>query len=70
MRRAKKDVMAGYEPLTWEPDSELDRDQQQTIEWQRRDIWRHGIRDPLLTQMAFEFAYLICVQRAAKAAGS
>lgn len=60
--------MAGYEPLTWEG-SELDREQQETIEAQRRDIWRHGIRDPLLTQMAFEFAYLICVRRAAKAAG-
>lgn len=67
MRRAPKDAMVGYEPLAWEEDSELDRHQQETIEAQRREIWRHGIREPLLTQMAFEFAYLICVQRAAKA---
>lgn len=68
MRRA--DPLAGYTPLAWGADSSLSKDQQEIVEAQRKDLWRHGIRkEPLLTQMAFEFAAVICMQRAAKRAG-
>lgn len=66
----RRDPLAGYKPLTWEPDSSLSKDQREIVEAQRKDLWRHGIRkEPLLTQMAFEFAAVICMQRAARKAG-
>jgi hypothetical protein len=66
MRRA--DLMSGYTALAWDADSSLSLDERATVEAQRRDLWRHGIRtEPNLTRMAFEFAAVICMHRAAKA---
>jgi hypothetical protein len=68
-RKAKPDPLDGYEPLKWDADSTLGPEEQQTIEEQRRDMWRKGLRGALLEQLAFEFAAVICMRRAAKAAG-
>lgn len=68
--RSRPDRLAGYTPLTWDAESTLSADEQATIEAQRKDLWRGGIRtEPQLTEMAFEFAAVICMQRAAKKAG-
>jgi hypothetical protein len=69
MPHGKTDAMAGYEPLTWEADSELGAEEQATIENERRQLWRKGVRGALLEQLAYEFAAVICMQRAARRAG-
>jgi hypothetical protein len=67
MRRGKS--MEGYEPLTWDAESLLGPQEQETIEHQRRDLWRAGIREPTLTRMAFEFGAVITMLRGAKSDG-
>jgi hypothetical protein len=68
MKRPKADD--GYVPLTWTKDDTLPQVDRDTIDAQRKDLWRGGIRtEPLLTRMAFEFAAVIAMQRAAKKAG-
>jgi hypothetical protein len=68
VRRSKADD--GYVPLDWSAKSALSRDEQEMVEIQRKDLWRKGIRtEPLLTQMALEFAACICMMKAAKKAG-
>jgi hypothetical protein len=69
MPHVKTDAMAGYEPLTWDVDSELGAEEQATIENERRQLWRKGVRGALLEQLAYEFAAVICMKRAAKKAG-
>jgi len=65
--RGKKDDLAGYKPMTWEKDSKLSKDEQETVESQRKDLWRGGVRtEPLLIRMAFEFAAVIHMSRAEK----
>jgi len=62
--------LRGYKPTAWDAESTLSAEEQSIVEAQRKDLWRHGIRtEPLLTRMAFEFAAVICMQRAAKKAG-
>ena len=68
-RRKKPDPLDGYEPLAWDADSELGPDERQTIEEQRRDMWSKGLRGEVLERLAFEFAALITMRRAAKKAG-
>lgn len=65
--RTKVDALRGYKPLDWSGPSELSPEERETVEAQRRDLWRHGIRtEPMLTRMAFEFAAVISMSRAAK----
>lgn len=66
VKRAKRDPMAGYVPLDWTGYSELSKSEQESIETQRRDLWRHGIRDPLLTLMAFEFGATLEIMKRAR----
>jgi hypothetical protein len=62
--------MQGYKPLEWATDSTLTAEERETIETQRRDLWRNGVKtEPLLTRMAFEFGAVITMRRAAKRAG-
>lgn len=62
MKRDNK--MHGYAPLAWDSKSALSRDEQEMVEIQRRDLWRHGVRtEPNLTRMAFEFAAVVCALR-------
>lgn len=64
-RKTYHDEMKGYVPLDWPSDSQLSKEEQEAVEGQRRDIWRHGIRtEPMLTRMAFEFGATICILRA------
>lgn len=62
MKRAP-DKLAGYKPLDWTGDSALTAEEQELVEIERRDLWRCGIRDPLCTRMAFEFAAVIMALR-------
>lgn len=56
--------MRGYKPLSWDADSQLSREEQEAVETQRRDLWRHGIRkQPMLDRMAFEFGAVVCMLR-------
>jgi len=67
--RTKPDALRGYKPLGWSFPSSLSAEEQETVEAQRRDLWRNGIRtEPMLTRMAFEFAAVITMNRASKAA--
>jgi hypothetical protein len=57
--------LRGYKPLDWSGPSVLTPYEQEIVELQRRDLWRHGIRkEPLLTRMAFEFAATLLSLRA------
>jgi hypothetical protein len=56
--------MKGYKPLDWSGESKLSKDEQEVVEHQRQDLWRHGIRKPMLTRMAFEFGAVVCMLRA------
>ncbi len=40
---ARVDALKGYVLLTWGADSELSGGEQETIEAQRRDLWRSGV---------------------------
>ena len=63
-KKEKKNALDGYVPLKWDGPSDLSKDEQETVEIQRRDLWRHGVRtEPLLTRMAFEFAATLCSLR-------
>ena len=56
----------GYRPLVWSENCELTADERETIEAQRKDLWRNGIRkQPMLDRMAYEFAYVICALKGA-----
>jgi len=70
MKRDPTRSLDGYTPLAWTEESTLTAEEREIVEAQRKDLWRNGIRtEPLLTQMALEFAAVICMQRAAKRAG-
>jgi hypothetical protein len=63
----KRDACAGYVPLKWDTDSKLSAAEREAVEAQRKDLWRNGVRtEPNLTRMAFEFAAVVCMFRAAK----
>lgn len=66
MPRGKTDAMEGYQPLTWEADSDLGPEERETIENERRQLWRKGVRGVMLEELAFEFAFVITCQRLAK----
>lgn len=60
MRRTSP--LAGYVPLDWSGESVLSQEEQDMVEIQRKDLWRHGIRtEPMLTRMAFEFGAVVCM---------
>lgn len=64
MKRGPIASVEAYTPLNWSGPSELSEDEQEIVEIQRRDLWRHGIRrEPQLTEMAFMFAAAICSLR-------
>jgi hypothetical protein len=68
--RTKEDKMKGYEPLAWPSDSKLSKAEQEAVELQRRDLWRHGIRkEPQLTKLAFEFGATLSMLMAKKVKG-
>ena len=65
--RASQASIRGYTPIDWSGPSQLTKDEQEIVEIQRRDLYRHGIRkEPMLTRMAFEFAAVICASRETK----
>jgi hypothetical protein len=62
--RAKRDGLTGYKPLVWPESSSLSAEEQECVELQRRDLWRHGIRkQPMLDKLAFEFGAVMCIMR-------
>jgi hypothetical protein len=64
--RLKPDKLKGYKALSWPADSKLSQDEQEAVELQRRDLWRHGIKkEPMLTQLAFEFGAVLCMMKRA-----
>jgi hypothetical protein len=69
-RPAQRGEMKGYTPLDWKEPSELSPSERAAVEVMRRDLWRNGVRtEPLLTRMAFEFAAVATMQKAAKKHG-
>ena len=51
--------------MKWDGESKLSKDEQATVEAQRKDLWRGGVRkEPALTRMAFEFAAVIHMLKA------
>lgn len=63
MRHPKPEA-DGYVPLEWAGQSKLTAEEQAAVESQRRQLWRHGIRqEPMLTRMAFEFGYALTAMR-------
>jgi len=66
--RTKPNPLAGYEPLDWRGPSELTKEEQETVERMRKDLWRQGVRtQPALDRLAFEFAAAFCMANAARA---
>lgn len=50
-----------YTPIVWKKDSGLSPEERRIVDIQRKDLWNHGVRrEPLLTEMAFAFAALLC----------
>jgi hypothetical protein len=61
--------MKGYVPLVWGTDSRLSLHEQEMVELQHKDLWRHGVRtEPQLTRMAFEFGAVVVMLQDKKAA--
>ena len=53
-------------PMVWGKTT-LDAEQQAAVELMRRQLWRRGIRhEPLFSRMAFQFAAVLCMDRASK----
>ena len=70
MTKPRPDPLAGYTPLSWDGHTVLTAAEREAVDAQRRDLWRHGVRtEPNLTRMAFEFAAVVCMQRAARKVG-
>ena len=68
MRKPKP--MTEYTPMTWDSESKLSKDEQETVESQRRQLWAKGVRtQPNLDRMAFEFAAIITMLRSASGTG-
>lgn len=62
--------MKDYAPLVWTKDSQLSPVEQETVERNRRELWRNGVRtEPNLTRMAFEFGAVETMLRTANPKG-
>lgn len=48
--------------MVFSNECELTALEQEMIEAQRKDLWKHGVRkQPQLDEMAFQFGYVVCL---------
>ncbi len=69
MKRKSNDRLKGYKPLAWTKDSQLSKHEQDIVEHQRQDLYEHGIKEPQLTRMAFEFGAVIVMMQSTPKSG-